>query len=282
MTYCWPMPSICRITYDGQFYDQIFTPDFFGELAKLMEVSPTRENLVTLRQGHFQAFSAFTTGQFEQTNFQNLKDENTRLDRVAKDADKLLESLDALYEFGRSQTKLKSEIVINPTSYTGPNGRSLVSLLDNDRPDNPFFTIKQLVSDLWVSAQRAKIMKPKPRPNLYVGSESDSNLDAISGLVLDKDWTSIGDEAADHTRWKKLKEAHKLSSDHALVQFVKNFKTVWVALSPHAFTQGHYYDKIGHEPSRTVATMKLCFATYAPEISPQAIVTAIRKVQASG
>lgn len=281
MTYCWPMPSICSTTYEERFYDQIFTPDFFGELSEIMDVAPTRENLTELRQGHYQAFSKFIDGQFEQAGFQNLKEENTRLDRVAKDADKLLQSLTALYEFGQAQTKLKSEIERNPTSFTGPKGETLASLLDQGRPDNPLFTIRQFVSDIWISAQRAKVKKPKPRSDLSMCSEGDLDLDVLATLVRDKDWTSTGDEAADHTRWKERSEAHKLASDHALLQFVKNFKCVWVKLSPHAFTQGHYYDKIGHEPSRTVASLKHCFASYAPEISSQAIVTVIRKMLAS-
>ncbi|TCS49754.1 hypothetical protein EDD52_1498 [Primorskyibacter sedentarius] len=280
MSYCWPMPPICSTTFEGQFYDQIFPPSFFGELSDLMGIAQNAPNLSALRQGHYQAFSEFVTGQIEQRSFQSLKAENARLDRVAKDADRLLQSLTGLYDFGQAQGKLKREVETNPTSFTSSNGDTLASLLDDTRPDNPFFIIKQFVSDISISAQRAKVTTPKPSEGLPKSKEGDFDLAPIEALVCDRDLAPSRDDAADLARWKEQSEAHKLGGDHALLQFVKRFKTAWVALSPHPFTQGHYYEKIGHEPARTVAALKLCFASFAPEINPQAIVTAIRKVQA--
>lgn len=269
------------MTFDGRYYDQIFGPDFFGKLADLMGFAPTQEALSALRQGHYRAYSAFMDGHWELTQFQNLKAENARLDRVAKDAEKLFQSLVALYEFGQAQTKLKSEIENNPTRVVGPNGQTLASLLDQNRPDNPLFTFREFISDLMISAKRAQISKPKSIPMPTFDNDGDIDLDALGAWVLEKDFTSAGDQTADLIRWKERSAAHKLPKDHAILEFVRVFKTVWEVLSPHPFTQGHYYEKIGHDPSYTVTALKWCFAVHAPEVTGQRIVTAIRKVQAT-
>lgn len=69
MSFYWPMPPICSTTFEGQFYDQIFPPSFFGDLSDLMGIEQNAQNLAALRQGHYQAFSEFVTGQIEQRSF---------------------------------------------------------------------------------------------------------------------------------------------------------------------------------------------------------------------
>ncbi|MEP5599035.1 hypothetical protein [Parasphingorhabdus sp.] len=277
MAYIWPMPKISPITFAGKFYDQIFTPSFFAELADLMGIKPTEESFRALRLGHYRAFSDFSTGQFEQDNFQALKAENARLERVARDAERLIHSLSDLYEFGQTQSKLAREIENNPTKCLSYKGQTLTSLLSDNRPNNPFFDFRELLSDLWVSAKRAIIIKPKnPTPAGYQPS-----LEELEKLILNEDFSFSGNYEADLDQWRKRRAAHKLQSDHALCRFIEAFSSVWTELSPFPFTQGHYYEKIGHEPSRTVAALKLSFSCHTPNVSAQNIVTAIRKVQGS-
>jgi hypothetical protein len=269
------MPPLSLILYDGQFYDEIFSPEFFGALAELMGIEWTEENFNALRSGHYLAFKAYTVGQYEQRQFFSLKAENARLKQVAKDAERLIVSLGALYEFGQTNTNLAKEIQSNPMHHVAPNGLTLAVMQSTERPEDPLYDFREFISDLWVSAKRAIISKPKAPVQL--GENFD--LKTVEALVLAKDYNSTGDHAADLARWRERSAAHKLNNDHAICRFIETFGPVWTKLSPIPFTQGHYYEKIGHEPSRTVAALKLSFSCHVPNVSTQNIVTAIRKKQ---
>lgn len=78
--------------------------------------------------------------------------------------------------------------------------------------------------------------------------------------------------------WEKRKANHKLGADHPLLEFVRTFKPTWESLSPVAFTQGHYYEKIGHAPSPLVASLEMIFEQIDTTVTPQNIVTTIRKI----
>lgn len=276
MTCFWPMPALCEITYfDDQYYDQIFPPGFFAELAGLMELEETQSNIAALRAGHHRAFAAFMAGQSERDNFQPLKAENARLERVAKDAERLWASLGALYEFGQTQERLAQEVRDIPTHHTTPEGQTLAALL-SERPNNPFFDLRALLSDLGMSAKRAIIAKPKK--NTPIGPDFDPS--EIEARLLAMDPNYRGDDASNLALWHQRSEVHKFSGEDALCRFVAVFKPVWEALSPHPFTQGHYYDKIGHSPSRTVAALALSLSRHAPDMTEQNIVTALRKALA--
>lgn len=145
----WPPEPICDGTYDGKTYDEIFGLTFFKDAASLMGFELTAANFEQFRQGHLKAFRAYHSGCYEEKNYQTEHAENKALERVAKDAERLMNSLLNLYGFGETQEKLAATIKSNPTSYTHPDGLKLSDVLISGRSEAPLQGIKEFISDLW-------------------------------------------------------------------------------------------------------------------------------------
>ena len=273
MSYFWPLPALGALTFDGFSYDEIFPPEFFGQLSELMGVEHTQEALSALRSGHYQAFLAFNDAKVRRDTFEALKDENTRLKRIAKEAEKLFQSLSELHEFGQAQDSLLRSIDNNPTHFSDRKGRSLMGLLNTESGNQPFYALQQILSDLGMSAERAIIAKPREIP--AIGAATDAA--ALFAMIEARDWSYTGTHEENLALWEKRREEHRQQDDQPLRRFVEAFRPVWDALSPFLFSQGHYYEKIGHSPSRAIAALKLSLERHAPEVTEQNIVTAIRR-----
>ncbi len=281
MSYFWPMPQISPLEFDGRCYDEIFDPAFHWELTCHMDIPCSYENLKAVREAHYEAFEAYATGQFERAGFQSEKAANAMLHRVSKDAEQLMSSLGSLYEFEETQSKLVREIRSNKTKYIRSDGLKLAATLDEESRDNPLFSLRQLLSDLYISAERARNRKPqKPAfhyaPKTHPNGEPD--MDKLEQAVRDRKWDATDSFENDMRRWKTRSQAHKVPKDHALQCFLRKFQSAWTSLSPHPFTHGHNYGGIIQNVSRTVDAVELSFSQHDHKFTRQNIVTAIRKI----
>lgn len=273
--------QIDTVTFDGRRYDDFFGVKFHERLAELMRVEMSDAALSAVRHGHFEAFLAYRSGKFEQDYFRSEKAENKKLERVATDAERLMNSLIELVEFGQSAKKLEAEILHNPTHYTSSSGVKLTHILDQDRYSDQLFSLRQLLSDLCVSAKRASNHKPVDMSvalGKTIRQDGSPDLESLQALMRKKNYRDEGTYDQQVMEWKKRSQAHKLAKNHALLSFVREFRTLWLSLSTSAFTHGHNYGGKTQYVSRSLDAIELSFAQHAPEVTRQSIVTAIRTV----
>ena len=286
-----PLPPkiiVSNLTFDGKRYEEIFPQVFHEELADHMGITLTPQTLEVLQQGHYHAYQAFFIGALERENFRSEKAENAKLEQVANDAERLMLSLAKLYGFGLTEEKIVTEIKSNPTCYVGPEGGKLSDLLDGNRPDNPLFSFRQFLSDLYISAKRATNHKP---PDVYPkdrvaallngGEISQETLKTLEDMALNRDWNLTDDREKDIECWRERSQAHKRPKDYALLEFIKAFRPVWDELTTHSFTHGHYFGGEVHTSSRLVDAVKLSVDQHSPTITRQNVVTAIRKINSN-
>lgn len=259
-------------------HNRIFSEAYFQEIADWMGVDPDPEQCRELQKGHLVAFDRFWHALYTRQTARTLKEENALLERVESEARRLLNSLLTVSHFGEAQPNLIEQISTNPTAYTGPQGQTLSSLLDRQSRVNKLRTLHELLSDLAASANRAQIRTPKP--GHYALEIPDNfeeiDLDAIEKAVLSKPLGASNEYDADMQIWSARVAARKQEREHELVAFLRSLKEIWSTLSPHAFTQGKYYERIGHEPARLVQVVRLFLNQLGYPAPTSQIANAIR------
>lgn len=256
MTLYWPLETVSKMTFDDEWYDQIFDPIFHTELARLMQLPQDYQTMKVLRQGHYEAFLSYKNAKFEHDRFQQEKVENAKLDKVANDAERLMKSLVELFEFGQTQAKLAKNVIENPTCYLSADKVKLADLLDMDRLNNQFFTVREFLSDLSMSTKRSVNKKPRK---------------SVAASTSGKELKVSKDRAGQHNAKK----------GSPLTNFVRVFRFHWSELSPLPFTEGHYYGPQTQHISPTIDAIALSFACHSNAVTRQNIVTSLRKSKAS-
>ncbi len=252
--------SILDLPYgsDEELFLQYVGTEAAIKIAEIMGVNPDlTDNLETDLKG---AFSAFLHGQFQLVAHQSLKQENKALDDVQRKSMALYEALLGLYEFGGSTPKLAHEIKTNETKYTTANGIILADLLDNNR-NNPFRSIRELLSDLAISAERSIIKKhrKKKRPTKE-----------------DLDFAALDEMVTDDTQSQERSNLPKLDKEHALRCAVFAFKGIWGKYSDQPFTEGMYYTETKSNLSLAADALEVFMRNLDPTVTRQNIISAIK------
>lgn len=267
----WPMPLLSNMIFDDRLYDDIFPAKFFADLSRIMKISQTVETLYVLRQGHFLAFEAYFSEKLAFESQKSLKEENTRLDQVARDAAQLLKSLTELHEYGQTLPKLASEIKNNPTAYTAPNGHALADLLDTRLP-HPLFAIIAFLSDLTASAERAQMRDYPTEEERHKELEALLNLEDVEAISQ----YFLNDRLPPTTNTKGLKREYRLKGA-AIEVFITRFATVWASLGAGLFNSGHTVEGLEGTKSRAVDAVFLTMRQLDGGYTRAAVTTAVRK-----
>jgi hypothetical protein len=271
----WPMPPMSNLIYDDRLYDDIFTVKFFADLCRFMNITQTVETLSILRGGHFQAFNAYFMEKIAFENQKSLKEENTRLDQVARDAGQLRNSLTELYDYGETLSKLAIEIKRNHTAYTSPNGHTLADLIDS-RLSHPLFAIMAFLSDLTSSAERAQSRdypSEEERYQKWMAILVSGDMEAISQYV-------INDRLPPTINTKGLKREYRLKGA-AIEVFITHFAAVWTSLGAGLFNSGHTVEGLEGTKSRAADAVLLTMRQLDRGYTRAAVTTALRKWEAA-
>jgi hypothetical protein len=288
MSYFWPLPPVTSMTFDDKFYDQIFTSSFLETSLELLRVPKTYENYLSFREGHHSAFQDYMSATYARENFASLKTENAALLRVAKAASSLQLALLSLEGIGQCAPNLVKEIKLNPTHYTSSQGTKLADLLDEHRYSNKLFSIREFLSDIYISAERAQLKMPVEFSRAHLLLEAYRNgkievnhafINELGAAVSNRDWNRTDDFQKDVERYNERANARKHPKDFPLTTFILAFEKTWNTFSDRkAATQGHHYPEIGQTASIFVDLVELSLRQCDAPFTRQNVVTAIRKL----
>lgn len=266
----WPMPPLSTTTFDGKLYDELFSPELFSELCALMNLHGSREELISLRTGHFEAVEEYFRARNGVENAKTLKEENSRLDKVARDSESLIKSISDLYEFGSTQDMLSAEIAKNPTAYSSPDGHNLAQFISSSLPHS-LFGVMAIISDIFASAQRAQIRHnptedDRQRELLKVLSSQEP--DAMGRLLKDQRLESTFSLDRERRDYRKRSDAP--------LAFVACFAKVWTELNAGTFNSGHTVEGLRGSKSRAVDAVYLSMRQLDEKCTRARVTTAIR------
>lgn len=243
---------------DEELFLQYVGPKATIEIAEIMGANPDlTDNLETDLKV---VFLAFLHGQYQLVSHQSLKQENKALDDVRRKSMALFEALVDLYEFGDSTPKLVHEIKTNETKYTTPNGIILADLLDSNR-SNSFLSIRELLSDLAISAERSIIKKKRKKK---LPTKEDFDFAAVDELVMDDNQN------------QERPNLPKLDKEHALRCAVFAFKEIWSKYTDQPFTEGMYYTETKSNLSLAADALEVFMRKLDPTVTRQNIISAIK------
>lgn len=266
----WPMPLISETTFDGRFYEEFFPPEFYAEIFPTMGIAGTREELADFRFRHFQAVQEYFTAMIAAANAKTLKDENAKLDHVARDAERLMASLMALHEFGTTEAALAEELIRNPSSYQSAEGFTLAQFVNPSSP-RPLFAVTAIISDIAASAERAQLRKApseierRREIRQTIALRKPDETERL--LQMDRLMPTIGLESGRREYRKKT---------DAPFAFVASFAGVWRHFNCGAFNSGHTVEGLKGTKSRAVDAVLLTIRRIDPACSRATVVTAFR------
>ena len=244
----------------------LVSDELLAEVAEVSLLSPTNDVIAKLRAALNEAVGHMLDGVSDVSNAQSQKDENRALERVGREASHLYDALSDLMEYGKTESKLRSEIMSCRTLARAPSDIDLTDLLTE--PNNPFFYLRDLVADLQECAERAINKAPKADP------EWDDFLDQVYREEGGESYTEK--RASDYAERSK---AHRTPKDLPLQNFLRRFGQSWEEMTGQPFTEGMYHAEVGETVSRGVDAAMLLLRPFLPRATRPMIVTALRKVR---
>ncbi len=259
----------------GRDYEDFgFDDEYFGELLALMGADPGATDRGALELAHFSALSGFLQAERVERRWTSIGDESEALSKVQTLAQTLSAALTELQFKGQAGKRLHTEISAIKNVQFNHNGTTLSDLLGESEFE-PFGGVADLLFDLQVGLERAKIQKPKPLEALRLqgdlATQRQQNDTYWVRRIAAKDI-----EEAPEERYRRLTRDHALTPNPALVVFVSEFEEMWHAFASVPFTEGRYEKDARQNISRTVDAAELFLrkigATY-----PRSLIT--RKVR---
>ena len=229
-----------------------FDRSFFEELSTWIGCPKDEDTIRSLREPHYFALQRYYYGQDELLRQVKREDEDNALTELKRCADALSFALDDLGGIGLSKTKFLESIKTHPRNIDASASYLLADLLGHPEVE-PFKGLEALLRDISVAAERAIPRKPivgKAEPLVpYPMPDRAIIRDNFTKHIARNSFEEIPQKV-----FEDQKAAGRLTQDFPVLSFLVEFKKLWLAHSPHTFTEGKPHSGEGYISHAVIRT----------------------------
>lgn len=254
-----------------------FDDAYFHTLLDFMRIDPDKLDWTRFLIGHRNVLIGFFEAQRNQETWVSIDTENKALAHVQSLALNLSNALEALADTGQAAQRVVTEFQPTDVCSFRHGNVTLAGLLSNPEY-KPFRQISNLLFDLRVGLERAKIQKPtelaEPAPTGDAKNDAKRQ-DALK--VKDAALATMVEGQKD--RFNRLVEGNSLPRNFAVLAFISRFEELWNEFSDLPFTEGRYEPDARGTISRVVDAAEHCLRKLGATNTRSLIVKKVREIR---